>query len=322
MAGQYGSHSYSIYRKELENIVDQVRHEKMMELDPEYADIFNRYQNATSIGEIKTLQRKLIKRLKSSGLDNHRGISKIQFAKNKGNRDKMIISCLPLVVSVAKKILSKSKPSVQFDDLVQAGNLGLVLAADYYLNTPFPANAKPAKFSSYAYFWIYKYILEESIRSGTILSGTKRDLYNANKYTQLVVHKFDSDDGEMPNDRWDIKIAKDFSELKFVEDEAKKFRDESKKLFKVLSKKEKQMIFMLYGIDTPNNVIYSQREIAQFFGKSPAQISKDIKNIMWKLQHMTKGFVDGEELIASLCILQGVDLSKDEFSEWSMASTQ
>jgi RNA polymerase sigma factor (sigma-70 family) len=322
MPGQYGSNSYTIYRKELEKVVDQLRHEKMMEIDPQYAQQFAKLTaKEASRGDRLLALKQMQKRLKAQGFDKPQSIGKIQFKKNHGNRDKMIISCLPMVVSVAKKILWNSKSSVQFDDLIQSGNLGLVIAADNYLNTAFPADATPAKFSTYAYFWIYKYIFEESVRSGTILSGTKRDVYDANRYTQIVVQKSHDDDDELPNDRWDMKTAKDFSELHIIEDEAKRFRHESEKLFKVLSKQEKRIIFLLYGIDTPKNIIYTQAEIAQIVGKSPAQISKDIKNIIWKLQHFAKDFVNGEDLIATLSILQGVDLSKVDFKDWTMAST-
>lgn len=139
MPGQYGSNSYTIYRKELEKVVDQLRHEKMMEIDPQYAQQFAKLTaKEASRGDRLLALKQMQKRLKAQGFDKPQSIGKIQFKKNHGNRDKMIISCLPMVVSVAKKILWNSKSSVQFDDLIQSGNLGLVIAADNYLNTAFP----------------------------------------------------------------------------------------------------------------------------------------------------------------------------------------
>lgn len=322
MAGQYGSQSFNIYRKELEKEVNKLRHDKLMMDDPTYADLFNQYEHATSNTDVIKLQKRLKKRLQLSGLDSAKSVGHIQYTKNKANRDKLIISCLPMVVAIARKILNYSKVSVLFDDLVQAGNLGLVIGADHYLNTPFPADARPAKFSSYAYYWCYKYILEESIRSGTILSGgSKKGEYEANKYTTVILQKSERDGDEMPNDSWDnVKsTAHDFSELRIIEDEVKRFRHESEKFFKPLSKNEKKLLFLLYGIDTPSNRIFSQREVATIMGKSPAQISKDVKNIMYKLGRMSKGFVNGEDLIASMCIIHGVDMS--QVPEWSMEST-
>ena len=275
MAGQYGSRSLPLFLRDMNFVISQVKHEYLMEEDPEYAKIYDEYALAQSQADIKKLQKRLMSRVKVLGLDKRENIAKLQFKKNAGNRDKMIYACMPLVLSVAKKILWKSKSNVMIDDLIQAGCLGAVLAADYYLNTPFPANAKPAKFSSYAYYWIFKYVLEESVRSGTILSGTKRDVYDANKYTKIVVDaNDDNDDSTNPNSYADRQAYKshDFSELKIVEDEAARFKHESMKLFKCLTKEEKRKIFMLYGIDTPNGEIYSQRDICKVFGKSPSQI--------------------------------------------------
>lgn len=72
-------------------------------------------------------------------------------------RDKVIESCLRLVMSRAKKY------SYNFDtfmDLVQEGNIGLMAAIEHF------DEKKGFKFTTYATRWIDKYILRESPRTG------------------------------------------------------------------------------------------------------------------------------------------------------------
>ena len=72
-------------------------------------------------------------------------------------RDKLIESCLRLVMSRAKKY------SYNFDsflDLVQEGNIGLMAAINHF------DKEKGFKFTTYATRWIDKYILRESPRTG------------------------------------------------------------------------------------------------------------------------------------------------------------
>lgn len=61
-------------------------------------------------------------------------------------REKLIESNLRLVASIAKTYIGKS--SLQFLDLIQEGNTGLIKAADTYDYTT------GNKFSTYAYYWI------------------------------------------------------------------------------------------------------------------------------------------------------------------------
>ena len=66
----------------------------------------------------------------------------------------LLVSHLPLVVSKAKAF-QKKVPHVEIEDLVQAGNLGLVEAAKRF------DPSKGARFSTYASHWIRKFMVEE-----------------------------------------------------------------------------------------------------------------------------------------------------------------
>jgi len=67
------------------------------------------------------------------------------------NKDKIVIEYLPLVRSIAAKY---NKLGVPHEDLEQEGMIGLLEAADKF------DESKGAKFSTYATFWIKKYILK------------------------------------------------------------------------------------------------------------------------------------------------------------------
>jgi RNA polymerase sigma factor (sigma-70 family) len=65
--------------------------------------------------------------------------------------DEKIAELFPLVRSLAKKYSSNSH---DIDDLVQEGMIGVIKAVDNFDET------KDTKFSTYAVFWIKKYILD------------------------------------------------------------------------------------------------------------------------------------------------------------------
>ena len=69
-----------------------------------------------------------------------------------GAREKLIQSNLRLVISIAKGYYHKSK--IPFIDLIQEGNMGLIIAADKFDYT------KGYKFSTYATHWIKQKILK------------------------------------------------------------------------------------------------------------------------------------------------------------------
>ena len=73
-------------------------------------------------------------------------------AGNKAARNKLIVHNLKLVVSIAKKYCNKTK-SLDFADLIQAGNIGLMKAVDKF-------NPElEFRFSTYATWWIRQNIV-------------------------------------------------------------------------------------------------------------------------------------------------------------------
>ncbi len=70
-------------------------------------------------------------------------------------REKFINANYKLVVSVAKRYIKATTPSLTFLDLIQAGNLGLMRAVDLFDAT------RGFKFSTYATAWIKQHIIRE-----------------------------------------------------------------------------------------------------------------------------------------------------------------
>lgn len=93
-----------------------------------------------------------------------------QFVPPGNDREEQIRSCLWLVNSMAKKFMGRG---VEYKDLLGAGNLGLMDAADKYN----PKKHPDVKFSSYATWWIRQKML--------------REIYDHGRPVKLSVHVFE-----------------------------------------------------------------------------------------------------------------------------------
>jgi len=94
-------------------------------------------------------------------------------------KDEMIQANLRLVVSVAKEF--RSSVFLSFFDIIQEGNIGLIIAVEKFDHT------RGFKFSTYAYYWIYSTIsraIRENISTIRVPAGTialKRKIRRAEK---------------------------------------------------------------------------------------------------------------------------------------------
>ena len=103
------------YNNSIEDYIDKIKDYKVLKKEEE-VELFDKYKNG-----------------------------------NEDAKNKLILSNLKLVVSVAKKYIDKGVP---FQDLIQEGNLGLFKAIEKF------DNKRDLKFSTYAYVWIKKYVLK------------------------------------------------------------------------------------------------------------------------------------------------------------------
>lgn len=307
---------YNIYVNELSKLIKNEQHSHLMDVNPEYKELFIRYTETESAPEKQALRKKLVA-IKNS-LKNEWG-----YKKSRANRDKLIVSVLPMVMAIARRFYANAKGNTQLEDLIQAGNLGACVAADKYVNTPIKDGAKEAKFSTMAYMWIFKYVRDEAYVSATPFGGSSgKNAFDAANLTTTLRDTLTKDGEEFSNNIWDdaaMNKLMDVKEMTIASEDVKQFRNQSKKLFAVLNKNEKRILFMAYGIDTPNNIVYSQAEIAKMEGTYPMNIQRTIAGALRKLSYSTRNNVSGQELISGLAQLHSVDLS--EIPEWTMEDT-
>jgi RNA polymerase primary sigma factor len=93
---------------------------------------------------------------------------------------------LRFVVSIAKQY---ENPTVSLEDLINEGNIGLIMAAQNYKpNTGF-------KFITYAVWWVRKLILEHISKNGRLIRIPANKVDSVSKYTQKV-HKMEQKYGK------------------------------------------------------------------------------------------------------------------------------
>ena len=91
--------------------------------------------------------------------------------------DEMVKRNLRFVVSVAKQY---ENPTAPLEDLVNEGNVGLIMAAQQYkVNTGF-------KFITYAVFWIRKYIMEYLAKNSRLVRLPSNKINSLNKFNQKI----------------------------------------------------------------------------------------------------------------------------------------
>jgi len=87
------------------------------------------------------------------------------------NRERAIVELLPMVLRVAREVRWMFSPTIDIRDLAQAGNVGLVKAANAYR----PSRASQAGFEAYAYFRV----------RGAIIDSQKRRAYREERNVSL-----------------------------------------------------------------------------------------------------------------------------------------
>lgn len=232
---------------------------------------------------------------------------------DKAAQQKLIQSNLRLVVSIAKRY---STSSLQLIDLIQEGNIGLIIATnrfDYRRNI---------KFSTYATWWIKQRISRSlSDQSRTIrlpdyivteINKMKKNIFKlAQHYGRVPSDEEISKLSQISLDKvklyrkisekpisLDIPVNEEESEhlLNFVLDENKKPLDEAyehkaiqTELFKSLNRlkeQEKMILELRYGMKDGKN--HSQKEIAKFYNVSSERIRQIEKKALSQLKLLIK----------------------------------
>ncbi|MFN7132653.1 MAG: RNA polymerase sigma factor RpoD/SigA [Myxococcales bacterium] len=117
-------------------------------------------------------------------------------------KDRLVVSNLPLVISVAKKYMNRG---ARLDDLIQEGNVGLLKAVGHY------DPKKGTRFATYAVWWIRAYIQRflhdnrSQVRGGESERGPMSDLsldITIDEESELTHLDRLEDDGPSPEVRY------------------------------------------------------------------------------------------------------------------------
>jgi RNA polymerase sigma factor (sigma-70 family) len=101
----------------------------------------------------------------------------------KMDKEKIVIDYLPLVRSIAAQY---STGKIEIDDLIQEGMIGLLQAADKF------DPDRETQFSTYATYWIKKYILE----------AVEKEIKNTFNMTEMDVEKSADENKNLMQEKW------------------------------------------------------------------------------------------------------------------------
>ena len=206
-------------------------------------------------------------------------------------RNKLIVNNLKLVINIAKRLHNLNKLTnfkrINLIDLISEGNLGLIKASEKFD----PSHG--AKFSTYAYYWIFSFIAS-SIRNVNNIVHIPDRIIKKNKINENSLF--------LNSEQFHSISYKEhscvFDELgcESTENPISNIYEEDKinfiKNFPCLSDIEKKILFMRFGIDTDvksfteigKELNFTRQRAQQIFKRSLETIKKIANENNFKLQ--------------------------------------
>jgi RNA polymerase sigma factor (sigma-70 family) len=209
-----------------------------------------------------------------------------KFKRVKGNRNNLIKQHLRLAISIARDIYIRSGiRTIELDDVVQAANLGLVIAADKYLASTTDSKYATYAFSTYAYNWIKKYVLDEINLTSHQLTRIGTDAYKRLGNDLKMISKDDDityadyDNNPINNELSSSTTSQTILEHEHALDSQRKLLQ---KIFEPLSSNEKMILCALFGLH-PFSAPQTGAEIAKRNGLHRSAISNIKKHAFNKI---------------------------------------
>ncbi len=255
------------------------------------------HQNALTIGEIKDVNRKM----------------SIGEAKARRAKKEMVEANLRLVISIAKKYTNRG---LQFLDLIQEGNIGLMKAVDKF------EYRRGYKFSTYATWWIRQAItrsIADQARTIRIPVHMIETINKLNRISRQMIQEMGREATpeelamrmDMPEDkvRKVLKIAKEPISMEtpigddedshlgdFIEDSGvvspvesatmEGLREATQNMLASLTSREAKVLRMRFGIDM--NTDHTLEEVGKQFDVTRERIRQIEAKALRKLRHPTR----------------------------------
>lgn len=235
---------------------------------------------------------------------------------NTPSRDALIASALPMVVSIASNAVRMGVAGgCTIMDLIQAGNLGLVEAADKYSCAVFSGDAP--KFSTYAYYAINKQVKAEQFKSTSPFSMPKEARYVSVHYmpdfkadTPHAFSKYDADADKgvcdyssFNDDEAVFGKHSDFSEFKM---DCETYISNIKKIFSILEEEERRLVALIYGIGEGASPL-SLRDASKVLNMSHTMVGIRLNKVIEKLR--ASRMAGAAKAAAFICMESGIGLS-------------
>ncbi|UXY16822.1 RNA polymerase sigma factor RpoD [Chitiniphilus purpureus] len=278
-----------------------------------YSEVLERYQHAimekqSKLAEQQKQARLPIKELKEINRQMSTGEAKARRAKRE-----MIEANLRLVISIAKKYTNRG---LQFLDLIQEGNIGLMKAVDKF------EYRRGYKFSTYATWWIRQAItrsIADQARTIRIPVHMIETINKMNRIQRQILQETGieptpeelAEKMEMPEEkiRKILKIAKEPISMEtpigddddshlgdFIEDQNNMapsdaavyagLREATKEILDTLTPREAKVLRMRFGIDM--NTDHTLEEVGKQFDVTRERIRQIEAKALRKLRHPTR----------------------------------
>ena len=184
-------------------------------------------------------------------------------------RERLIQTHLILVVNIARRHL---RPEVEFLDLIQEGNIGLIKAIDMF--DPTQGN----QISTLAFYWINKHIQRFLNHEPEDTLSLDMEITDSKEYLLL---------GDTIEDKDTILGDQTIPHID-AEMEHEEQQRQVREMLSRLSEREQEVLRLLYGLDDYPEL--SRKEVAKVIGVSAEQVSRIKIKALQTLHNMLRTY--------------------------------